>query len=103
MALGFDGPLLPGTPKTLHMRLMGNWTDMPIQYGLPSNSQVFARFLREAGFEGVLYRSTRGQGVCIALFLDRLDASDSFVELSDNAPPDVTITRLDSTTFQHLL
>ncbi len=66
--LGLPGPLLLTKPKQLFDSLMGNWTDMPSQYGLPANSQIFARFVREAGFEGIVYKSTRGPGVCVSVW-----------------------------------
>ena len=96
------GPLLIHTGKDLYKSLLGNWRDMPMQYGLPSNSQVFARCLKQAGFEGVIYPSTKGEGECIAFFLDQLDGSDSFVELLDRPPSQVSITRLDAETAADL-
>lgn len=99
--LGMPGPLLLTKPKQLFDSLMGNWTDMPSQYGLPANSQIFAQFAREAGFEGIVYKSTRGSGVCIALFPDCLAGSESYLEL-DSAAPDATITRLDQLSAQNL-
>ena len=96
--LDMKGPLLIHTGRDLYKSLLGNWRDMPMQYGLPSNSQVFARFLKQAGFEGVVYPSTKGEGDCIALFLDQLDASDTYVELADRPPPEVAFTHLDADT-----
>jgi hypothetical protein len=100
--LDMKGSLLIYTGKDLYKSLLGNWWDMPVQYGLPSNSQVFARFLRQAGFEGVIYPSTKGEGECIALFLDQLDGSDAVIELADKPPPQVVITRLDAKTATDL-
>ncbi len=99
--LGLPGPLLLTKPKQLFDSLMGNWTDMPSQYGLPANSQIFARFVREVGFEGIVNKSTRGPGVCVALFPDCLAGSDSYLAL-DDAAPDATITQLDQSTAQVL-
>lgn len=96
--LDMKGPLLIHSGNDLYKSLLGNWRDMPMQYGLPSNSQVFARFLKQAGFEGVIYPSTKGKGECIALFLDQLNGSDSFVELVDQPPPQISLTRLDAET-----
>ncbi len=100
--LGLPGPLLLTKPKLLFDSLMGTWTDMPSQYGLPSNSQIFARFVREAGFEGIVYKSTKGPGICVALFLDMWEGSDSYVELGDEAPFSSTITRLDQNSAKDL-
>ena len=41
-------------------------------------------FVKQAGFEGIIYPSTKGEGECIALFPDQLEGSDSYLELSDN-------------------
>ena len=95
--LGMRGPLLLASSRDLHGDLLGNWQGMPSQYGLPANSQLFARFLQHADFEGVIYPSTKGAGDCIALFPEQMDDSDSWIELADESPPEI-ITRLDSST-----
>ena len=100
--LGMPGSLLLTRPKELFDSLMGVWTDMPSQYGLPSNSQIFAQFVREAGFEGIVYKSTKGPGICMALFLDRWERSESYIGLDDTAPFEVTISRLDQSTARAL-
>lgn len=99
--LGMKGPLLVTSARALHSDLLGNWQGMPSQYGLPANSQIFARFLKQAGFEGVIYPSTKGTGDCIALFLEQFEDSDSWIELADDSPPGA-ITRLDSSTAREL-
>jgi len=99
--LGMRGPLLLASTRDLYQDLLGNWRGMPSQYGLPANSQLFARFLRDAGYEGVIYPSTKGSGNCIAFFIDQLAASDSWLEIAD-ASPAGAITRLDVTTATQL-
>lgn len=100
--LGMKGPLLIHSGRDFYKNLLGNWRHMPMQYGLPSNSQLFARLLRQVGFEGVIYPSTKGEGECIALFLDQLAGSDAFVELADKPPSQVSCTRLDAKTATDL-
>lgn len=39
---------------------------------IESFSQIFARKARDEGFEGVLYNSVRSEGLCLAIFTDRL-------------------------------
>ena len=78
-----------------------NWRQGPVQFGLPAPSQVLAEFIRAAGFEGILYKSTKGPGSCLALFPDRLQ-DQSFVELADPAPAQIKHTRLDSGTCVEL-
>lgn len=74
--------------------LMHNWRTLPVQFGLPASGHTLAELIRAAGFEAILFRSTKGQGRCLAVFPDLL-ASRSFVELADAAPPEVKHTRLD--------
>lgn len=74
--------------------LTKNWRMRPVQFGLPASSHTLAELIRASGFEAILYRSTKGQGRCLAVFPDQL-ASGSFVELADAAPAAVKWPRLD--------
>ena len=78
------------TPERLrHDVLATNWRVAPMQYGLPSTSQIFASMVRDAGFEGIRYPSTKGGGHCIALFPDRLVSEQTRLELHDSAPAEI--------------
>ena len=99
--IGLSRDQLVTKPKQLLDSLMDQWATDPIQFGLPSNSQIFARLVRDAGFEGILYKSTKGRGICAALFPDKWNDSDSYVELKDKAPPE-TISRLDQSSAPKL-
>lgn len=84
------------TGKQLHDHVLKhNWRALPIQFGLPAQSQTIAELVRAAGFEAILYKSTKGPGQCLAIFPDLL-GDDSFVELAGTPPPGVTHRRLDS-------
>jgi RES domain len=74
--------------------LTNNWRVRPVQFGLPAPSHTLAELIRASGFEAILYRSTKGQGRCLAVFPDQL-TSKSFVELADAAPAAVKWPRLD--------
>ena len=65
-----------------------NWRVLPIQFGLPAPSQTLADLIREAGFEAILYQSSKGPGKCLALFPDKL-SDRSFIELIDPPPSKV--------------
>ena len=78
-----------------------NWRVLPVQFGLPAPSQILAEMIAAAGFEGVLYGSTKGPGKCVAVFLEQLKA-DSYVELLDAAPAGVKYSRLDPESAMHL-
>ena len=78
-----------------------NWRVLPVQFGLPAPSQILAELICAAGFEGILYSSTKGLGVCVVIFPEQLKA-DSYVELLDSAPAGVKYSRLDSVTAANL-
>ncbi len=74
--------------------LTHNWRLQPIQFGLPAPSHTLAELIRAAGFDAILYRSTKGSGKCLAIFPDLL-TSGSFIELTDPPPSSNTHVRLD--------
>jgi hypothetical protein len=89
------------TGKQLHdAAAVHNWRVLPIQFGLPSPSQILSELIRAADFEAIAYQSSKSGGTCLAIFLDRL-APGSFVELS-GTPPGGVIARLDETTAEEL-
>jgi len=78
-----------------------NWRTLPVQFGLPAPGHTLGELIRAAGFEGILYRSTKGKARCIAVFPDRLQSGSS-IELVDAAPSFVGHTRLDIETGDEL-
>ena len=78
-----------------------NWTVNPVQFGLPAQSHILAELIRAAGFEAVLYKSTKGIGKCLAIFPEKM-SEGSFVELRDTSKPGVTQVKLDSNTSGQL-
>jgi hypothetical protein len=41
-------------------------------YGTDSFSQILAKMCRNEGYEGILYKSVRGEGICLAIFVDNM-------------------------------
>jgi RES domain-containing protein len=99
-SLGLRVPGLIRTVSTLQRQLLDpNWRMVPMQYDLPSNSQVFARIAVAAGLHGILYPSTRANDApCLALFPQNWTGSDSWIEVSDACPEGARLSRLDGTT-----
>ena len=83
------------------MALKNNWRTLPVQFGLPSQSHILAELIRAAGFEAILYKSTKGPGDCMAIFPDRM-ADRSFIEIAGNVPSVVKHKRLDSSSARDL-
>jgi hypothetical protein len=101
--LGIGPPWLITTPSQLKQSLLeAHWRQWPIQYEIPSNSQIFGRLLVNSGFEGIQYPSTKGKKNCIAIFLENLVGSKSYIELVDTPPPGVSYKKLDADTWQNL-
>ena len=78
-----------------------NWRVLPTQFGLPAPSQILAELIREAGYEAILYPSSKGSGRCLAVCPTKL-CDSAFVQLADKAPSDKTTIRLDLSTADGL-
>jgi hypothetical protein len=79
-----------------------NWRIHPNAFGTPSNSQIIAKYIREAGFEGILYNSVRGKGKCLAIFPENFEKSSSCIEVKDKSP-DQALVKLDSSNWKEII
>ena len=76
-----------------------DWRTLPMQFDLPSNSQIFGRIVAAAGAHAILYSSVRQEGgACLALFPQNWTGSSSFVEVMDGAPSQARLLRIDGCT-----
>lgn len=102
-SLGIQGPLLARSSGRLKKDLLAhNWRVYPSQYELPANSQIFGRLILDAGFDGILYPSTKGSKNCVALLPNNFADSESYVEIADEAPRGASKIRLDSNTWSEI-
>ena len=76
-----------------------NWRGWPRQHGIPANCQLFGKLAWEAGFDAILYRSTKGGGRCLAVYPLNLEKSESRIWLHDTPPPNV-VGILDATNWR---
>lgn len=84
--------------QQLHTAIVkNNWRVWPIQFGIPAPSQTMAELIKAAGYEGILYPSSKGPGRCLVVFPENL-SDTSHIKLIGPAPSASTITRLDSNT-----
>lgn len=94
--------LMVRTPEQLlHVVLKNNWRTLPIQFGLPSQSHILAELIRAAGFEAILYQSTKGPGNCLAIFPGLMDGR-SYLEVVGKTLPGVKHARLDVSSAREL-
>ena len=103
--LGMRAPptLIRSVTNLQRQMLHPHWRALPVQFALPSNSQVFGRIAAAAGAHGILYPSARNAtGHCLALFPQNWPGGASFVEVIDPVPSEARFTRVDgkSTTLQ---
>lgn len=88
--------------QQLHYAIVkNNWRVWPMQFGIPAPSQIMAELIKAAGYEGILYPSSKGPGRCLAVFPENL-SDHSHIDLIGLAPSTETITRLDSNTSTSL-
>ena len=81
------------TPQRELTQLLSiNWRYFPVNFGIPSPSQTFGRAVRDAQYEGIKYKSTKGPGYCVAVFPDNL-MDGSMIEV-DSRPPDTSVEYL---------
>jgi hypothetical protein len=71
------------------------WRLEPQAYGIPAASQIFGRFVRDAGFEGILFPSQRRSGLCVAVYPENFRASAGRIEVIGAVPDGATHTILD--------
>lgn len=86
----------------LHTTFMAEeWRQYPVMWNTPANPQLIGHLLTQAGFEGVLYSSTRTGKRSVALFTRQFRNSSSVVSVK-NPPPTATCCELSATTFEDL-
>jgi len=82
--------------------LENNWRIGPVQFGLPSPSQILAELIRSAGYEAIQYPSTKNGDTCVAVFPSNIASDRTFVALSDSGPEEISHLRLDMDTADQL-
>jgi RES domain-containing protein len=96
--LGFKRPpwLIRSSNALQRQLLHRNWRVMPVQFALPSNSQIFGRLASAAGMHGILYPSAQNaDSKCLALFPQNWNGTTSFVEIEGTVPAEIVRARLD--------
>lgn len=83
-----------------------NWKQLPMIFGIPSNSQILGQICFTAGIEGILYPSKiNNEKNCLAIFPNNFINSNSFVEIQGKFPIDLkpVYKRLDSKNLDSML
>ncbi len=100
--LGFQEPKLVRDTETLIQALLApNWREWPMQFDVPSTSQIFGRIVEQSGIAGIVYPSKFTHLDCLAAFPQNFEGN-SLLELDDEAPKDVKLRRLDQNTWAQI-
>jgi hypothetical protein len=85
--LGIQQPRVVEQTKELYKTLMEkDWRQFPMQWDIPSNSQIFGHLVYISEIEGILYKSTFTNKDCLVIFPANFKNTSSYVKI-DNAPP----------------
>ena len=63
------------------------WRAEPQLFGIPAANQILGRFIRDAGFEAILYPSQQGGTRCMAIFPQNVSNGESYIHVVGGAPP----------------
>lgn len=98
-------PMLPvhDTKELLNTLLCKDWRVMPMQFDIPSNSQILGQLSHAAGIEAILYPSVKTQKKCLAIYPENFQRSASYVEIEGDLPKGVVHNRIDSATFNNFI
>lgn len=103
--VGREDPSLVTTVEELRACLIdSDWRLFPINFDVPSNSQIIGQLVANAGIQGILYSSIKSNEDCLAIFPNNFHGSHSYVEISggsDELPSDRVPYRLDKHTYPH--
>ena len=91
--------LIASTALLLDSFLASNWRKGPAQSDIPANGQIFGELACKAGVDGVLFRSSKTQKLCLAIFPSNFANGNSYMELDDEPPEKWTVKLIDSDNF----
>lgn len=99
--LGFASPQIIKTPELLIQTLLTpDWRQLPSNYDIPANSQIFGHIVQQAGIEGILYPSKLTTCLCLAIFPKNFVGTDSYLKLDDEAPHEKVPVRIDASNWR---
>jgi len=99
--LGFTSPQIIKTPELLIQTLLTpDWRQLPSNYDIPANSQIFGHIIHQAGIEGILYHSKLTTCLCLAIFPKNFVGTDSYLKLDDEAPHEKVPVRIDASNWR---
>lgn len=99
--LNMPNPSVVKTKSQLLQTLLHpDWRQLPSQYDVPANSQIFGHLIYSSEIEGILYLSKFTGKKCLALFPKNFIGTSSFIELNDEVPHEKVPKRIDATNWR---
>lgn len=99
--LGFTSPQIIKTPELLIQTLLTpDWRQLPSNYDIPANSQIFGHIVYQAEIEGILYPSKLTSSLCLVIFPKNFVGTDSYLKLDDEAPHEKVQVRIDASNWR---
>lgn len=80
--------------------LCRDWRQLPTNYDIPSNSQIFGHLIYSAGIEGILYPSKFTSKLCLIVFPRNFVGTDSYIMLDDEVPHPKVPKRIDGVNWR---
>lgn len=94
----------PGIVKTTDKLREGllhhDWRQLPSNYDVPSNSQIFGHLVYSSGIEGILYPSKFTTKKCLVVFPRNFTGTDSFIKLDDETPHPKIPNKIDGSNWR---
>lgn len=90
-SIGVPTRILMRTARDIQTRILlapKVWRTEPQLFGIPASNQIFSRYVRDSGFEGVVYPSQQGGNACLAIYPDNL--SGTTIEVTGGTPVQAT-------------
>lgn len=99
--LQIEKPCIVKTSDKLRETLLHHdWRQLPSNYDVPSNSQIFGHLVYSAGIEGIVYPSKLTGKSCIVIFPRNFFGTDSSIMLDDEAPHPKIPCKLNSSNWR---
>lgn len=92
--------IVKDSDKLRETLLCRDWRQLPSNYDVPSNSQIFGHLVYSSGIEGILYPSKFNGKECLVVFPRNFVGTDSFIMLDDETPHPKIPNRLDGSNWR---
>lgn len=99
--LQLDSPGIIKTADKLRETLLHpDWRQLPSNYDIPSNSQIFGHLIYSSGIEGILYPSKFTGKPCLVIFPRNFIGTESYIALDDEVPHPKIPSRIDNSNWR---